>query len=232
MRVILFFAMLLISYTMNSQVGIATTSPKAMLDVNGNLSIRTVNSGSISEVETAVLIVDATDDSIVKKVSSKDVVNSYLKSLVKGSLQATSTLDIALLGTSSQKLDFDNEEFDLNNEYDVVTNEFTPKQNGYYEISSTINIKPDPIGITASTNVSLQILKNASIIAESSGPLVGATLGLVNVYVLPIRTVNTVVFLTTADTISFHIKNGDGLANIDIDLQAGENGFFYIKQIR
>lgn len=232
MRAILFFSIFFITNVLIAQVGIATTSPNAMLDVNGDLSIQVVASGSVSAAETSVLIVDNADNSIVKKVSSETVVTSFLKSMVKGNLQSSSVLDIALLGSSSQKLDFDNEEFDLNNEYDTSTNEFTPLQDGYYEITSTINIKPDPIGITASTNVSLQILKNSTIIAESDGPLVGATLGLVNVYLLPIRTVSTIAYLTTSDSISFHIQNGDGLASIDVDLQTEENGYFFIKQVR
>ena len=231
---LLSFVLLMFTSIVFSQVGVATTSPQAMLDINGDLRIQTVNVGPISEAETSVLIVDGTDSNIVKKVSSEKILTSFLKSFVKVNLQSTSDLDIVLLDNSSTKIDFDDEEFDLNDEYDVTTNEFTPKQDGYYEISSTINIKPDgALGITTSTDVSLQVHKNSTVIAESSGPLVGATVGLVNVYLLPIRTVSTLVYLTTTDTVSFHIQNATGpLGGIDIDLQSNENGFFYIKQVR
>lgn len=233
MKINLFIMCCCFSAFVQSQVGIATTNPQAMLDVNGDLRVRTVDDGTVLAAETSVLIVDNTDNSIVKKVSSETVVTSFLKSMVKGNLQSTSNLDIILFDNSSTKIDFDDEEFDLNDEYDVTTNEFTPKQDGYYEITSTINIKPDPIGITASTNVSLQVHKNSTVIAESSGPLVGATVGLVDVYLLPIRTVSTLVYLNTTDTVSFHIQNATGpLGGIDIDLQSNENGFFYIKQVR
>lgn len=232
MKTLSTFTLLMFANLILSQVGINTTSPLATLDVNGNLIIQNVIAGPVSEADDSVLIVDGLDNNIVKKVTSKSIVDSYLKTMVKGSLQNTSILDIALLGSSSTKLDFDQEDFDLNDEFDVASNTFTPKQDGYYEIMSTINIEPDPLGLTVSTNVSLQILKNSTVIAESSGPLVGATLGLVNVYVLPIRTVSTVVYLTTTDSISFHLKNGDGLVSINVDLRPNENGFFFIKQIR
>ena len=50
--------MMLIYSVCNSQVGIATTSPQAALDINGDLRIQTVNLGLISEAETSILIVD------------------------------------------------------------------------------------------------------------------------------------------------------------------------------
>lgn len=232
MKYNLFTLVFLISCIVKSQVGINTDNPNAMLDVNGDIRISNVNQGNVSNAANSVLVVDNSDNFIVKKVSSKDIIESHLKSFVKASLQSSSTIDISLIGDSSTILDFDLEEFDLNDEYDVATNSFSPKQNGYYEISSCINIEPDTIGVTTSTNVSLQILKNNIVVAESSGPLVGATLGLVNVYVFPERRVSTIISLTSTDVITFRIKNGDGLASIQVDLNTDNTGFFTIKQIR
>ena len=212
-----------------AQVGINTTSPTAQLDVNGDIRVRTAIPETDESIVQSSLLVASTDG-VVKTATSKMVFESNNKTLVKANLSSTSTLDISLLGGDSEILSYNNEVIDLNDEFDVTSFEFSPKQTGFYEIYAMINMTPD-LGVTASTNVGLQIKNGATVVAESSAALVGATLGLVNVYVQPIRAIHTVIELTPSDVITFHINNG-GLVNIDVDLLSEQNGYFFIRQVR
>lgn len=212
------------------QVGINTTSPTAQLDVNGDLRVRTAfPETDESIVQSSILV--ASTDGIVKTATSKMVFESNNKTLVKANLSSSSTLDISLLGGNSEILSYNNEAIDLNDEFDVTTFEFSPKQTGFYEVYAMINMTPDLSAITASSNVGLQIKNGSTVIAESSAALVGATFGLINVYVQPIRAIHTVIELTPSDVITFHINNG-GLLNININLLSEQHGYFFIRQVR
>jgi len=213
-----------------AQVGINTVSPIAQLDINGDLRISTaIPEIDESVVESSILV--SSTNGIVKTATSKMVFESNNKTLVKANLSSSSVLDITLANGTSETLQYNNEVIDLNDEFDVTTFEFSPKQTGFYEVYAMINMTPDPSGITASTNVGLQIKNGATVLAESSAALVSATVGIVNVYVQPIRAIHTVIELTPSDVITFHINNG-GLVNIDVDLLSEQHGYFFIRQVR
>jgi len=213
-----------------AQVGIGTTSPTAQLDVNGDIRVRS----TIPEIEESIVqssILVASTDGIIKRTTSKMVFESNNKTLVKANLSNTSTLGISLSNNSSEILSYNNEVTDLNDEYNASTFEFSPKQSGFYEVYAMINMTPKALVISTSTNVGLQIKKGTTVIAENSAALVGATFGLINVYVQPIRVIHTVIELTPLDVVTFHINNG-GLLNINIDLLSEHNGYFFIRQVR
>ncbi len=225
----LIFLVLLIQISF-AQVGIGTTSPTTQLDVNGDIRVRsTLPETDESIIQSSILV--ASTDGVVKRTTSKMVFESNNKTLVKANLSNTSTLGLSVSGSTSEVISYNNEVTDLNDEYNASTFEFSPKQTGFYEIYAMINMAPRGLMVSTSPNVGLQIKKGTAVIAESSAALVGASLGLIDLYIQPIRTVHTVVELTPVDIITFHIYNG-GLLNININLLSEHNGYFFIRQIR
>jgi hypothetical protein len=145
MKLKLFVMCCFFSIFVQSHIGVGTTTPQASLNVNGDLIVRTVTDGTVLAAETSVLIVDDSDDFIVKKVPSKDVVNSYLKSLVKGNFSGSST-GITITVLSWNTIPFDNKDIDKNNEYDTSVYDFTEKQDGVYEVYPQIKVDPISAG--------------------------------------------------------------------------------------
>jgi hypothetical protein len=204
-----------------AQVGIGTTTPTAQLDVNGTLRVRTsVLTNRIAAAKDSILVVD--DIGNVGRVSSKTVFESNLKSCVKGSFTSSSDVALTLLAGSS-KIGFDFEDFDINNEFNSATSEFTAKQNGIYQV--TVQIKATP-AIAIATDFGVGILKNGTVINRTSF----ANVGVVGVNVTPpVRTLSTLVSLNTGDTISFNVLST--LLSLNL-LGTREDCNFTITQIR
>ncbi|MGB1269136.1 MAG: hypothetical protein ACPG45_05310 [Flavobacteriaceae bacterium] len=222
MKIKLFLLCCLFSFSVQSQVGIATTNPQAMLDINGDLSVQLINNGTVLATENSVLIVDRNDNNIFKKVSSEDVVNSYLKSLVKGSFSGSST-GITISSLSWNTIPFDNEDIDKNNEYNTSSYDFTALQNGIYEVYSQIKIDPVSAG-DFGIGVFKVVSGTETLMAEEN--YAGVQVLSVNVS-SPYRRVTTVIELNAGESIRFKVYS---LASVT--LTGGGNSFFKIKQIR
>lgn len=215
------FVFLLFMIKNFGQVGIGTTTPTTQLDVNGDLRIRTsVLTNRLSAAKDSILVVD--DVGNVSRVSSKTVLESNLKSCVKGYFASSSDVTLTLLAGAS-KIGFDSEDFDLNDEFNTSTSEFTAKQNGIYQVS--VQIKATS-AIAIATNFGVAILKNGTVINRTSF----ANIGVLGVNVSPpIRTVTTLVSLNTGDTISFNVLST--LLSLNV-LGTREDCNFTILQIR
>jgi hypothetical protein len=204
-----------------AQVGIGTTNPTATLDVNGTLRIRQTNS-YISEpaAKDSVLVVNKNGD--VTRTSSKQVVNSYIKTFIKGSFSTTADKNLAL-SSGFQKIPFDLEEFDLNNEYNTSTNTFTAKEAGIYAVY--VQIKATST-LSVATNFAVAIVKNTTIAARYGF----ANISVVGIDVTPpMRSTQTLVQMAAGDTIRFFIYSN--LVNVGI-LGTNEDCFFTIHQVR
>jgi hypothetical protein len=204
-----------------AQVGIETTSPTKTLDVNGEMRVR-ITSTNLNEpaAKDSILVVDNLGN--INRTSSKKVVNSYLKTVVKGKFSSSSVINLSLI-SSKALIPFDAVEFDINSEFNTSTNTFTAKQDGIYSIK--IQIKSDAT-VGAATNFGVAISKNGSIISRNSF----ANISLLSTNVTPpIRSLESLVQLNTGDTINFNIVSD--LISVSI-LGTSEDCFFTIQQIR
>lgn len=204
-----------------AQVGIETTSPTKTLDVNGEMRVR-ITSTNLNEpaAKDSILVVDNLGN--INRTSSKKVVNSYLKTVVKGKFSSSSVINLSLI-SSKALIPFDAVEFDINTEFNTSTNTFTAKQDGIYSIK--IQIKSDAT-VGAATNFGVAISKNGSIISRNSF----ANISLLSTNVTPpIRSLESLVQLNTGDTINFNIVSD--LISVSI-LGTSEDCFFTIQQIR
>lgn len=212
--------------TVIAQVGIGTDTPQAMLDINGNLRIRQIDTGPATA--DSLLVID--NQNIVSKVAIADVMqNGSQVSFVKGTGGASILLGIDIL-TGWKTIGFNNVEFDLNNDYNTATYQFTAPKTGIYKIyaqyrtSSLLSAGNLGIGIFKQTGTNTPIL-----IAEESYLQVGVDLGLVTIEVSPpVRKTQTLVQLNTGDKIFF----GSRVPIVNLTLLGGPQSFFTINQVR
>lgn len=221
MKKITLYSHLLATHFLFSQIGIETTSPTRTLDINGDLRIRTTEiTNNESAAKDSILVVDNMGNS--KRISSKTVVNSYLKTAIKGQFSSGSLVDLNLLSNRA-KIPFNLTEFDSNSEFNTTTNTYVAKQDGIYSISAQIKANTT-VGVA--TNFGIAITKNGTIINRNSF----ANISVLSINVTPpVRQVTTLVELDINDTIIFEIISD--LASVSI-LGTSEDCFFTIQQIR
>lgn len=213
--------LLLCPFFLCAQVGIGTSSPMAMLDVNGTLRIRQTNQNTNeTSAKDSVLVVNNNGD--VARTSARQIVNSYLKTFVKGGFSTTADKSLSL-SSGTKKIPFDYEEFDLNEEFDPSSNTFTAKQTGIYAI--TVQIKATST-LSIASNFGVGIVKNSTLIARNTF----ANIGVATINVTPpFRSTQTLVQLSSGETIKFHLYSD--LVNIGL-LGTREDCFFTIHQVR
>ena len=207
------------------QVGIGTTSPTADLDVNVTVRIRTTNINlNESAAKDSILVSDNIGN--ITRISSKKIIESHLKSFVKGNFPTTTNVSLSLVSNTSI-IPFGSTEFDTNTEFNTTSCIFTAKQDGIYEIY--VQIKAS--GIDVATNFGVQILKNGTVISQNSFANVGISvlgIGIVNV-TPPIRNAQTLTQLNIGDTLQFNISST--LSSVTL-LGTSEDCYFTIKQVR
>ncbi|MDO7135629.1 hypothetical protein [Algibacter lectus] len=226
--------LVLLSTVSFAQVGIGTTSPEAMLDVNGTFKVRsTVNENDIEVIQDSILVISKSG--IVNTVLANDIIDVALPTIVKASFSSGGPQTLSLtLGSS--KITFDSEEVDNNDEFDLTTNTFTAKQDGIYIINA--QIKVDPTLISVSTDYGIGIYKNNILIAEQSYTSVVVSVPLIStdVSTSPIRTVTATTDLSVGDTIEFKLTSSRLLglpAILTVDVLGGKtDSNFSIYQIR
>lgn len=206
-----------------AQVGIDTTLPTASLDVNGNLRVRTLTSTSNnSAAKDSILVSDNLGN--IKRVSSKTVIESHLKTFIKGSFSGSTDISLTL-ASGTKKIPFNLEEFDENDEFNTTTNTFTATQSGIYSINVAIKTTSS---ISIALDFGVAILKNGTVINRNSF----ANIGVLGINVTPpVRSVQTLVSLNSGDTINFNIICN--IASLSLDLLSNkEDCYFTIHQVR
>lgn|GEM_PF-577167 len=212
--------LIFIGMTTYSQVGINTTDPKATLDVNGNMRIRTtVSTSRLTAPKDSLLVLD--HDGNVVRVTSRSAIMSHFRSFVKGGFASTSNLNISLGSANAATAPFGYEEFDENSEYNTSTYTFTAKNPGIY--SASVQIKSSA-ALSLTSNFGIAILKNGVVVARSGFgniALLGVTVS------PPMRSLNTLLKLLPGDTINFQIYAD--LINAGLT-GSREDSFFTIQQ--
>ncbi len=217
-------ACLLFSVTGLAQVGIGTTTPTATLDVNGAMRIRTTDwNNRETSAKDSILVSDRYGN--IQRISSKMVLESRLKTFVKGGFSSSSDQSLTV-SSGTVKVPFNYEDFDENDEFNTSTNTFTAKNDGIYAINTQIKSNSSSV----CTNFGLSIVKNETVIARCGFSNIGVTIALVTVNVTPpVRAVQTLVKLSAGDTITFNIYTD--LINVGL-LSNKSDSFFTIQQVR
>lgn len=219
------YLLLVFPIFLSAQVGIGTANPTAMLDVNGTMRVRqTMSNANDAAAKDSILVVNNKGD--VGRVTSKQIVNSYLKSFVKGSFFTAGDKSLAL-SSGTQIVPFDYEEFDYNDEFNTSTHTFTAKQSGLYAIG--VQVKTNST-VSVALNLGVAIQKNGIVIARNGFANIGITVVFLTINVTPpFRSTQTLVQLNADETIRFSLYSD--LINIGI-LGSREDCFFTIYQLR
>lgn len=224
MKNVLLIAFILFYVTGVAQVGIGTTDPTTTLDVNGGLRVRTTDTNSReTSAKDSILVSDRNGN--IQRISSKMVIESRLKTFIKGGFSAASDQSLTL-SSGTIKIPFNYEELDENDEFNTSTNTFTAKTAGIY----TVNVQIKSNASSVATNFGVSIQKNETVIARCGFANIGLTIAFVNFYVTPpVRTVQTLVKLSVGDTITFNVYTD--LINVGL-LSNKTDSFFTIQQVR
>ena len=218
MRIFAFLA--LASAIGSAQVGINTTEPTSMLDVNGGARIRVINSASDQNAAKERIMTTDTFGN-VQSITSRQIIQSHLKSFVKGSFSSSGNQTLSFNASGYATLPFNFEEFDENNEYNTSTYTFISTTTGIYSVS--IQIKAIA-ALSLASNFGVAIVKNGTVVARSGF----GNIGLLGVTVTPpIRSLNTLVKLESGDTLTFQLYSDLISAGI---IGAREDSFFSIAQ--
>ncbi len=159
-----------------SQVGIGTDTPTAMLDVAGQVRIRTAPLGTTRQAQDSVLVVDG--KGYVHMAPSN--ITSNLVSFVKASSGSSGGILGVTLLSGWNKIAFNTEEFDTNNDYDSTTDYvYTAPKDGIYDIHA--RYEASITGLLSASIVSLGIFKQVGagtpVLLTSDSALVAALLG-------------------------------------------------------
>ncbi|MBE0391167.1 hypothetical protein [Flavobacterium sp. PL002] len=126
------------------------------MDVNGDLKVRIVNldTGVLSPKDS-ILVVNA---GVVNRVTSQQIFDSHLKSFVKATGSATTSLGLVVGSTGYKRIAFNTELFDENNDYNTSSYEFVAPKDGIY----SVYVQYESSSLLAATSVGVAIFTDRS----------------------------------------------------------------------
>lgn len=228
---LIFFTLLVFilnNQSLLSQVGIGTTEPRTMLDVNGNMRIATTEIGGQASAKDSVLVLDG--QGIVKRIPAVQIINAVNKTIVKGGLSTSnSILNLNISLNSWQKLKFNSVEFDLNSEYSPTNNIFTAKSPGIFRIDAKITTSQIFIGDIGIAVVKRSLNGQETYISRDYYANIRVNLlGLIDVGVNPpSRIIAGLVRLEEGESLEFRIRS---TINLSL-LTSRADTYFNIEQI-
>lgn len=200
-----------------AQVGINTTNPQAMLDVEGDLRISLLSGGSDLAARDSILVVDG--NNVVRLIAAKDVLNNTEKTLIRGSISSGSSVAVNGL------IPFSTIDFDLKGEFNTTTYEFTAIEAGIYRADVQVTMGAISVGESGVGIYKVDLLNTETLIAQER---------YLNINVLgitvnpPTRSTSTLIQLEAGEKIRF--KNSGLLVISLLNNPAGT--FFSIEQVR
>lgn len=205
-----------------SQVGINTTDPQATLDIEGNLRIGLLETGSDFSARDSILVVDG--NRVVKQIKAQEIVRAAPKTLIKGHIDGTPPI-------SNNRIPFNSLDFDLQGEFNVSTHEFVAANPGIYRVHAQFKYEA---GISANLDLGLQVYKvdvngNETLITQSRYINLYINIVVLQLAVSPpIRQVGTLVQLDAGEKIIF---KSVGVLNINLLSTTSEDTQFTIEQV-
>lgn len=215
-----------------------TTSNRYLMpaaDGTANQIMQTDGSGQVNFVDSSTF---ATDSQTIDSFSFNSTTNELtlevendgiapqtvdLSSLAtnnKALVRVTLSADQGIPNNSNTKVNFDSETYDLNSNYDTVTNRFTANEPGYYKINSTISTGQNSDGFE------LMIFVNGSLFSRyyPNIPSTGYHQSL---------SIQDVIFLNTNDYIEIYVYRGFPNNHIlALDFDGAILSYLIIEQIR
>lgn len=218
---------LLFCFYANAQnVGINTTEPKAALDVNGNLVVRTVDNAAVANTYD-YLVVNPTTKEVQKRNGNFDTNLSIAKASLSNS---TSLLSVGLFN-GYNKIQFNTAEINAGSYYSTSSFDYTVPSTGIYEINFYFRYGTGLQAALLSGDVTVGILKedvSTSIIAPlDKRKFAGVNLAVLINVTISTSEINSVYKLNAGDKISFGVNKG----TLNLGLLGSSAAEFVIKKI-
>ena len=208
-----------------AQVGVNTTTPDAMLDVNGNLKVREVPQAVKSNSHDFMIIDPVSHE--VQKLNAK-FASATNTTIAKGvAPTGISLVGVSLFGSWKQ-INFASTEIDTGENFNTADNSYTVPSDGIYEVSYFVRIGTGLQTGLLSGTPKVGILKQSAgvntVLDERS--FAGVNLGLTNITISSSE-INTVYQLNAGDKISFAMQKG----GISVNLLSSSYSSFVVKKI-
>lgn len=212
--------------TLNSLVDITEADAATPLQYAG---LAVYNVGTASTISTGLNIWDGTEwiaEQVQQPYTSP--IKTYVKGM-GGSAISLLTLTIVLNTPEWKKIQFNAEEFDENNEFNISTSEFTAKQGGIYSIYVQLKASSALLNVS---DLGVGILKKGSgdttftLVAEET--FTNISVAVVGNVTPPTRKVQTLVELEAGDVITMAAYTTAANASI----LGGTHSYFTIHQVK
>ncbi|WDF46270.1 hypothetical protein PQ459_15330 [Chryseobacterium sp. KACC 21268] len=223
-----FFGLVLLATVTRAQVGINTTDPKSTLDINGNMTIRTIANVENVTSDHTILLRDTSPngDSEIKEINSDRLFHGST------AYYATKNGNWSLLnlsiGGNWQKLNITGStDTKLGNPALFTDGVYTAQKSGIYVISYEFQLEAG-VNLEALGGKKLGILKNNEIWEEKSFDGVRVSLLGITLASVPITSsgIQSIVSLNTGDTLTFAVDL-NGLLNLGLLTNTKVNLYVY-----
>lgn len=219
----MFFGLLALMI-IKAQVGINTSDPKATLDINGNLKIRTLNTVSSLSANQNILITDKTagGDFEIKEISANALLGQYNGNAYYASKSGSWSLVDLGIGSSWYRINLTgSQDTKLGTPSLFNAGVYTAPQSGIYMVDYEFQLASGA-NLEVLGGKRFGIFKNASLwdeklfdgvrVAINAAPILTLTLA-----AIPITSTNlsTLVYLNSSETLTFAVNTG-GLLPIDL----------------
>jgi len=225
------YLLVMLNFSVYGQVGINTIQPTKDLDVNGEIRVREVNQGNLSQGDS-ILVKDSVG--VVKRVGVSEIFNARNKSIVKAGLSNFSNylLEVDLLAWNN--IPFEEVIIDTNNDFDTENGYFIVPNDGIYRIYSRFR---SSITLAGEFGIGIfRVIPGVNSESDYYDLLAKESYLNVNVNVLnlidlnvnpPTRSVNTVAELEAGDRIVIRAYSA-----IDVNLLGNqEDSYVIVEQI-
>lgn len=223
-----FFGLILLATITRAQVGINTDNPKSTLDINGDLTIRTVANVETINPDHSFLI---RDNSVAGDGAIKEVSSNYL-SQRNTAYYATRTGNWSLLnlnlGGGWQKLSLTGtSDTKLGNPAIFNNGVYTATKPGIYMVNYEIQFESG-VNVELLGGKKLGLLKNNSLWEEKSFDGVRLAILFLEIASIPVTSssIQSIVELNTGDSLTFAL-NANGLLDLGLLTNAKVNLYVY-----
>lgn len=220
-------ALLVCFYGNAQKVGINTISPKANLDINGNLMIQTVPASDLANTYD-FLVVDPTTNEVQKVNGNFDKNMTIAKGVTSSGL--------SLLGTAGswQKINFDPINDLLINRsstFEATTDDsYIVPSNGIYQVDYDVlygdGVQLSALNFTGTPSIGIMKTTGGITTPLDTQKFSGAGIGIVKILISK-ASINTVYELVAGDKLSFQMNSG----GLTLSLLSTSKAEFVVRKI-
>lgn len=220
MKQIYLSTLFLLPFFAFSQVGVNTDDPQAMLDVDGNMKVRTVPAvTTIDEDDHPILLRDATatGDDEIKEISARNLFTNT--SVYAGENDgAWDLLNLGISGTNWNKISLTGADYTLGNPTLFNEGIYTAPETGIYAVHYEFQLEGG-VNLNLLGNKQLGLLKGTTVVEQKLFDAVRVSLLGVTLAAVPVTStsLDALVHLNAGETLTFAVETGGAILGLLTD---------------